>query len=300
MCAQGQECQEELLVEALQQDWVVAEEAADWVGAHLDGWRELLSRMGLEANIMTVRRDAPRFAHAGHALLMLGTPCSCGARWARCVQGWQWFRGPPGGCRRYTRGLLVGERRPRLPEGFMSTDGMERRSCCSRKRMTQTYPLLPPPLPLLPPPQDVDRDSMLAQEDPSLGQVLVRVWTEDYDGERNQRGKKRQGPETGFREDSGRGPGSPLLAWRPCWAVGAAWRPVPAGRSADGCATRGLEQSCSSLQCTARYSVLGGLFGGQGCPSPLQHPEAACATRLRCAAGGPFWRARVPLTPAVP
>lgn len=32
------------------------------------------------------------------------------------------------------------------------------------------------------PPQDVDRDSMLAQEDPSLGEVLVRVWTEDYTG----------------------------------------------------------------------------------------------------------------------
>ena len=51
---QGQQEMEDTLTEQLQQDWVIAEEATEWVGSHLDGWRELLARMGLEANTMTV------------------------------------------------------------------------------------------------------------------------------------------------------------------------------------------------------------------------------------------------------
>lgn len=77
---EGQEQMEELLCDRLQQDWVLAEEATQWVGGHLDGWKDLLLRMGLESNTMT----------------------------------------------------------------------------------------------------DIDRDSMLAQEDPSVGETLVRVWAEDF------------------------------------------------------------------------------------------------------------------------
>ena len=56
---QGQQEMEDTLTEQLQQDWVIAEEATEWVGSHLDGWRELLARMGLEANTMTVGCPGP-------------------------------------------------------------------------------------------------------------------------------------------------------------------------------------------------------------------------------------------------
>lgn len=53
---------EELLCDRLQQDWVLAEEATQWVGGHLDGWKDLLLRMGLESNTMTVSQMAPASA----------------------------------------------------------------------------------------------------------------------------------------------------------------------------------------------------------------------------------------------